>query len=128
MFQSVQPLPFSSFSSVPLTVIGRTSVLPYADPKQRNLKKIATDLGIGTVVEGTVSRIGDKVRIAVELVDAHTLRQLWRDPAFGPSGGRASKPLPAGSSPSTRRAGAKLCRSGPKARARCCSICRAGGS
>lgn len=62
-----------------LTVIGRTSVLPYADPKQRNLKKIAADLGVGTVVEGTVSRVGDEVRIAVELVEAQTSRQLWKE-------------------------------------------------
>jgi TolB-like protein len=62
-----------------LKVIGRTSVLPYGDPKQRNLRKIAADLGIGTVVEGTVRRAGNKVRLVVQLVDAQTSRQLWGD-------------------------------------------------
>jgi TolB-like protein len=60
-----------------LTVIGRTSVLPYADPKQRDLKKIAAVLGISTVVEGTVGIAGNSVRVTVELVDAQTSRRLW---------------------------------------------------
>ncbi len=60
-----------------LTVIGRTSVLPYADVKKRNLRQIATDLGVASVVEGRVQRAGKQVRIAVELVDAQSGRQLW---------------------------------------------------
>jgi len=60
-----------------LTVIGRTSVLPYADVKKRNLRQIADDLGVGSVVEGRVQRVGKQVRITVELVDAQSGRQLW---------------------------------------------------
>ena len=62
-----------------LKVIGRASVLPFADPKQRNLRRIADELGVGTVVEGSVSRSGNRVRIAVQVVDAHTSRQRWAE-------------------------------------------------
>ncbi len=62
-----------------LRVISRSSVLAYADPKTRNLRQISADLGIGTVVEGTVRRAGNRVRIAVQLVDAASGRQLWGD-------------------------------------------------
>lgn len=60
-----------------LTVIGRTSVLPYADVKKRNLRQIAADLGVASVVEGRVQRAGKQVRITVELVDTQSGRQLW---------------------------------------------------
>ena len=62
-----------------LTVIGRTSVLPYRDAAKRNLRTISTELAVGTVVEGTVRRAGNRVRIAVKLVDTQTSRQLWSD-------------------------------------------------
>jgi TolB-like protein len=62
-----------------LRVIGRTSVLPYGDPAQRNLHQIASTLGVGTVVEGSVSRAGNSVKIAVQLVDTQTSRNLWAD-------------------------------------------------
>ena len=68
----------TSIGKVPaLRVINRTSVLRYADPHQRDLRQIAADLGVGTVVEGTVRRAGNKVRITVQLVDPQTSRQLW---------------------------------------------------
>lgn len=62
-----------------LNVIGRTSVLPFRDPARRNLPQISAELGVGTVVEGSVRRAGQRVRIAVQLVDARTRRQLWAD-------------------------------------------------
>jgi TolB-like protein/Tfp pilus assembly protein PilF len=62
-----------------LNVIGRTSVLPYRDAAHRDLPRISAELGIGSVVEGTVRRIGNRVRIAVQLVDARSRRQLWAD-------------------------------------------------
>ena len=62
-----------------LNVIGRTSVLPYRDAAQRNLSQISAELGVGSVVEGSVRRAGQRVRISVQLVDARTRRQLWAD-------------------------------------------------
>ena len=60
-----------------LTVISRTAVLPYADVKKRNLRQIAADLSVASVVEGRVQRAGKQVRIMVELVDTQSGRQLW---------------------------------------------------
>ncbi|HVU25614.1 MAG TPA: TIR domain-containing protein, partial [Opitutus sp.] len=60
-----------------LKVIARTSVLRYADPRTRDLGRIAADLNVANVLEGSVRHSGNKVRIAVQLVDARTSRQLW---------------------------------------------------
>ncbi len=62
-----------------LNVIGRTSVLPYREAARRNLPQISAELGVGSVVEGSVRRAGQRVRISVQLVDARTRRQLWAD-------------------------------------------------
>ncbi len=62
-----------------LRIIGRTSVLPYADPKKRNLREIAATLGVGSVVEGSVQRIGHQVRISVQLSETQTSRQIWAE-------------------------------------------------
>ncbi len=62
-----------------LRVIGRASVLPYADAKKRNYRQIAADLEVASVVEATVRRAGSRVRIAVQLIDARTARQVWGD-------------------------------------------------
>mgnify|MGYP001816490833 CR=1 FL=1 len=59
-----------------LRVISRTSVNQYRDTT-RNLRKIAEELGVTTVVEGAVQRSGDQVRITVQLIDAATDEHLW---------------------------------------------------
>jgi TolB-like protein/Tfp pilus assembly protein PilF len=53
-----------------LRVISRTSVANYPPGNARNLRTIAQDLGAGHILEGSVSRIDDKVRITVHLTDA----------------------------------------------------------
>src|SRR5262249_42772255 len=53
-----------------LKVISRTSVANYPPGKARNLRAIAQALGAGHLLEGNVSRVGDKVRITVHLTDA----------------------------------------------------------
>jgi eukaryotic-like serine/threonine-protein kinase len=60
-----------------LKVISRTSVMPYKSGATRNLKAIAQQLGVGNVVEGSVRRSGDHVRVSVQLIDARTDRHLW---------------------------------------------------
>ena len=52
-----------------LRVISRTSVNEYRDTT-KNLRDIAAELGVATIVEGAVQRSGDQVRITVQLIDA----------------------------------------------------------
>src|SRR5437588_471039 len=60
-----------------LKVISRTSVIQYKSGITRNLKEIAQQLGVGHIVEGSVRRVGDRVRVSVQLIDARTDRHLW---------------------------------------------------
>jgi serine/threonine protein kinase/tetratricopeptide (TPR) repeat protein len=59
-----------------LRVISRTSVMAYKGVK-KPLPEIARELGVDAVVEGSVQRSGDKVRINAELIEASTDRLLW---------------------------------------------------
>jgi TolB-like protein/tetratricopeptide (TPR) repeat protein len=96
--RSIAVLPFTSLSTDPdnvifvdgihddlltklagigsLRVISRTSVLEYRDTS-KNLRQIGRELGVDTLLEGTVQRIGDNVRINVQLIDAVTDEHLW---------------------------------------------------
>jgi len=60
-----------------LKVISRTSVMQYKSGTRRNLKEIAQQLGVSNVVEGSVRRSGDHVRVSVQLIDARTDRHVW---------------------------------------------------
>jgi TolB-like protein/Flp pilus assembly protein TadD len=60
-----------------LKVISRTSMMPYKSGIARNLREIAQQLGVANVVEGTVQRSGNRVRVNAQLVDARTDKQLW---------------------------------------------------
>ncbi len=59
-----------------LRVISRTSVTQYKLAKKA-LPRIAEELGVDAVVEGTVSRSGDRVRVTAQLIQAATDRHLW---------------------------------------------------
>ncbi len=59
-----------------LKVISRTSVLEYRDTS-KNLRQIGQELGVDTLLEGTVQRVGDNVRINVQLINAATDEHLW---------------------------------------------------
>ena len=61
-----------------LKVIARSSVQPYREGA-RDLKAIGEALGVSTLVEGSVQRAGTRVRIAAQLVDTVSSRQLWSD-------------------------------------------------
>ena len=67
---------FARISS--LSVISRTSVIQYKRAR-KPLPEIAQELGVDVVVEGTVMRSGDRVRITVQLVDAPRDRHLWTE-------------------------------------------------
>ncbi len=59
-----------------LKVISRTSAAKYQS-KPDNLKTVAQELGVSTVLEGAVQKAGDKVRVNVQLIDARADRHLW---------------------------------------------------
>jgi TolB-like protein len=59
-----------------LRVISRTSAMSYKGTKKR-LPEIARELGVEGVVEGSVLREGNQVRITAQLIDARTDRHLW---------------------------------------------------
>ncbi|MCP3959054.1 MAG: protein kinase [bacterium] len=61
-----------------LKVISRTSVMQYKGAR-KPLREIAMALGVGAVVEGSVLRSGQRVRITAELIDAATDRLLWAE-------------------------------------------------
>ena len=61
-----------------LSVISRTSVMQYkAHPKR--VAEIGRELGVGTILEGSVRRAGNRVRITVQLVDPAADRHLWAE-------------------------------------------------
>jgi TolB-like protein len=59
-----------------LKVISRTSTAKYKS-KPEDLKTVARELGVATVLEGSVQRAGDKVRVNVQLLDARADTHLW---------------------------------------------------
>jgi TolB-like protein/cytochrome c-type biogenesis protein CcmH/NrfG len=60
------------------SVISRTSVMEYRDTA-KNLKEIASELGVANVMEGAVQRVGNRVRINVQLIDAGSDEHLWAE-------------------------------------------------
>lgn len=96
--KSIAVLPFANFSSDPanayfadgiqddvltnlakiseLKVISRTSVMPYRG-QTHNIREIGKALNVATVLEGSVRKDGNRVRINVQLIDATTDRHLW---------------------------------------------------
>jgi serine/threonine protein kinase/tetratricopeptide (TPR) repeat protein len=60
-----------------LKVISRTSVMQYKSGTPRNLREIAKALGVANVVEGSVQRAGDRVRVSAQLIDARTDTHVW---------------------------------------------------
>ncbi len=61
-----------------LKVISRTSVMQYKGVK-KPLKEIARELGVGAIVEGSVLRAADRVRITAQLIEASTDKHLWAE-------------------------------------------------
>jgi len=59
-------------------VISRTSVMEYRDTT-KNLRDIARELSVANIMEGSVQRAGDRVRINVQLIDAATDEHLWAE-------------------------------------------------
>lgn len=61
-----------------LKVISRTSVMTYKG-KTHNMKEIGRALGVSAVLEGSVSRAGNRVKVNVQLIQAATDQHLWAE-------------------------------------------------
>src|SRR5437773_147962 len=61
-----------------LKVISRTSTQHYQS-KPRNLREIAKQLGVANILEGTVQKAADQVRVNVQLLNAQTNSHLWAE-------------------------------------------------
>jgi len=61
-----------------LFVISRNSVFTYKG-KAVKIKQVAKDLGVRYVLEGSVRRVGDRVRITAQLIDAKTGHHIWAE-------------------------------------------------
>jgi TolB-like protein/Flp pilus assembly protein TadD len=61
-----------------LKVISRTSVMSYRG-KASNVREIGKALGVATILEGSVRRIGNRVRVNVQLIDASNDEHLWAE-------------------------------------------------
>ncbi len=62
-----------------VSVISRTSVLRFRGPGSRSLPDIARQLEVDAVIEGSVFRAGDSVRVAIQLIDSRTDQHLWSE-------------------------------------------------
>jgi serine/threonine-protein kinase len=60
-----------------LKVISRTSVMQYKSGVARNLRKIGEELGVAHLLEGSVQRAANKIRVNAQLIDARTDAHLW---------------------------------------------------
>src|SRR5438477_8899324 len=62
-----------------LRVISHTTVRQYRSGMPRNLREIGQQLGVTYILEGSVRRAGDRLRIGAQLVDARTDSQIWAE-------------------------------------------------
>jgi TolB-like protein/Tfp pilus assembly protein PilF len=60
-----------------LKVISRTSVMPYKTGIARNLREIGKQLGVSHLLEGSVQRSANRIRVNAQLIDARTDAHLW---------------------------------------------------
>jgi TolB-like protein/Flp pilus assembly protein TadD len=61
-----------------LKVISRTSVMPYRG-KASNIREIGKALGVGAILEGSVRRMGNRVRVNVQLINAENDEHMWAE-------------------------------------------------
>jgi TolB-like protein/Tfp pilus assembly protein PilF len=62
-----------------LKVISRTSVMSYRNKGARNLREIGKELGVASVLEGSVRRVGNRVLVNVQLIDTATDQHIWAE-------------------------------------------------
>jgi TolB-like protein/Tfp pilus assembly protein PilF len=62
-----------------LKVISRTSVMQYKAGVQRSMQEIAKQLGVSYILEGSVERAADRLRLRAQLIDARTDNHIWAE-------------------------------------------------
>src|SRR5215471_2650917 len=62
-----------------LKVISRVSVMSYRGDGTRNAREIGKALGVGTLLEGSVRRAGNRIRVSVQLIDATNDEHIWAE-------------------------------------------------
>jgi TolB-like protein/class 3 adenylate cyclase len=62
-----------------LKVISRTSVMRYRSSTDRDLRQIAQQLGVAHVLEGSVQRSANRVRVSAQLIDARNDTHVWAE-------------------------------------------------
>ena len=62
-----------------LKVISRTSVKQYKSSSKRNVREIGKQLGVAHIVEGSVQRAANRVRVSAQLIDARNDTHLWAE-------------------------------------------------
>jgi TolB-like protein/Flp pilus assembly protein TadD len=62
-----------------LKVISRMSVMSYRGDALRNAREIGKALGVGALLEGSVRRAGNRVRVSVQLIDANNDEHIWAE-------------------------------------------------
>jgi TolB-like protein/Tfp pilus assembly protein PilF len=62
-----------------LKVISRTSVMSYRNKGARNLREIGKELGVASVLEGSVRRVGNRVLVNVQLIDTTSDQHIWAE-------------------------------------------------
>src|SRR5881397_2109105 len=62
-----------------LKVISRMSVMSYRGDAVRNAREIGKALGVATLLEGSVRRVGNRVRVNVQLIDANNDEHIWAE-------------------------------------------------
>ena len=62
-----------------LKVISRMSVMSYRGQGMRNAREIGKALGVATLLEGSVRRVGNRVRVNVQLIDANNDEHIWAE-------------------------------------------------
>jgi serine/threonine-protein kinase len=61
-----------------LKVISRTSTAKYKS-RPENLRQVGLELGVATVLEGSLQRAGDRIRVIVQLIDANSDNHVWSE-------------------------------------------------
>lgn len=62
-----------------LKVISRSSVMRYRNKEDRNLSKIGRELGVAYLLEGSVRRVGNGIRVTAQLIDARSDTHVWAE-------------------------------------------------
>src|SRR5437867_5110215 len=62
-----------------LKVISRSSVMPYRGDAVRNAREIGKALGVATLLEGSVRRVGNRVRVKVQFINANNDEHIWAE-------------------------------------------------